>query len=444
MEPVLILFRNITSSLYPLALVFIMTNFKCSVKFVRMAFGGVVLFALLFNVIFSYLFGREIMIRYYSIFVAVPCILLVLLLSRDGFFQHFFNFFTAINVLYFLAIIGKLVQLMEDKIWLDVLVRSILFAFILFLFQHYWRRPYHFLTVHMEKGWGVISVIPFLFFVLVMFLGLYPRIRNDNLVAVILLYGIFCNVYLVIYQVFRNTYELLIQKQQQQAFAIQLESQKQYYEARLGSEEEIRKLKHDMQGHLATAAALLLDGRMEEAADYLCGVANLHKAAQKGIYCKNVYLNAVIHIFEERFRENDIRFEHCVAVHELQLPTPDICLILNNGLQNAQEAVVKLPKEKRVVRLQASVKQGQLLFRIGNPFTGSFRVENGMPMTLKTEPGHGYGLMAICAAVQRLGGSASFCNRKGYFELDIIIALKGNDFSEQSGTDMGKREYSSI
>lgn len=202
-----------------------------------------------------------------------------------------------------------------------------------------------------------------------------------------------------------------------------LSVQKQFYEAKLTSEDELRALRHDMRGHLSTLDTLLSEGNTDEAIRYLESLENLHRERQTEIFSSNAYMNAVLSTFNSRFRENRIAFTCCIGTEGWALPGMEICLILNNALENALEASLLMPLTERSVKIQAAVRKKQLLFRISNRFDGNIQTKNGLPVTSKTKKGHGYGLANIRSTAEHLGGEMIYRTEDGYFVLDVRLPL---------------------
>jgi sensor histidine kinase regulating citrate/malate metabolism len=121
------------------------------------------------------------------------------------------------------------------------------------------------------------------------------------------------------------------------------------------------------------------------------------------------------------FEENRINFEYDIQPVNLKLCQVEICLALNNALQNALEASMKLPLEKRYIKLQAKMKQNHFLFRVANNFDGELIIKDGLPVSTKEDQGHGYGLSSIRSAVESLSGFV-VCKIEGnMFVLDVAI-----------------------
>ena len=99
----------------------------------------------------------------------------------------------------------------------------------------------------------------------------------------------------------------------------------------------------------------------------------------------------------------------------------EMCMALNNALQNALEASLKLPPEQRRVQLQIKTKQSRFLFRVTNRFNSEIIMNSEIPESTKKNPGHGYGLLNIRDAAESLGGFIT-CKIDGdLFVLDVSI-----------------------
>jgi hypothetical protein len=199
------------------------------------------------------------------------------------------------------------------------------------------------------------------------------------------------------------------------------EVQQRYYEAQLHNQEELRRMKHDMNGHLSTVSRLLSEDNKDEALRYVTDLHEYTESHQKELYSDDPYLNAVVTNYVAIFAENDTPFEQSIQLGKMELHHVEMCLALNNALQNALEASLRLPSERRYVNLQIKTKQNRFLFRVTNRFDGELIVSSGLPSTTKKGEGHGYGLTSIQNAAESVGGFA-VCKIEGdMFVLDVAM-----------------------
>lgn len=216
---------------------------------------------------------------------------------------------------------------------------------------------------------------------------------------------------------------LAIQKERLERLDYESTVQKQFYEAKLGNEEELQALRHDMKSHLLTLSALLGEGKTLETTQYLSSLVQLHQDRQAEVFCQDPYMNAILYTFAAQFREHKISFICHVDVTGHSLPGMEVCLILGNALSNALEASLLLPETERSIKVQATICHNRLLLRVSNRFEGTLVERNGLPLTTKTEKGHGYGLANIRHTTEKLGGSIEYYVENGYFILDVDFPL---------------------
>ena len=99
----------------------------------------------------------------------------------------------------------------------------------------------------------------------------------------------------------------------------------------------------------------------------------------------------------------------------------DLCCIIGNLFDNAIEASMKLPEEKRLIRVYMDMKNTQLYLSFTN-FTAGKKMEKqgGLFRSTKGE-GHGLGLVRVDAIVERLEGCLSRNSEDGAFTTEILI-----------------------
>lgn len=82
------------------------------------------------------------------------------------------------------------------------------------------------------------------------------------------------------------------------------EAQQRYYETQLHNQEEICRMKHDMNGNLNTISRLLSENNKDEALRYLAALSDYAENHQKSLYSNDPYLNAVVNNYATVFEEN--------------------------------------------------------------------------------------------------------------------------------------------
>ena len=99
----------------------------------------------------------------------------------------------------------------------------------------------------------------------------------------------------------------------------------------------------------------------------------------------------------------------------------DLCCILGNLFDNAIEASLPLPEDKRLIRVYMDMKNTQLYISFTNFTSGKKLPKIGGRFRTTKGEGHGFGLVRIDAIVERLDGYISRGSEDGAFTTEILL-----------------------
>ena len=130
-------------------------------------------------------------------------------------------------------------------------------------------------------------------------------------------------------------------------------------------------------------------------------------------------MNAKTTIIEQ----SDIKLSQSISVPEgANIEKADLCALFANGIDNAIEACMKLPREQREIALEARAEKGLLVCRISNPWDGTLKLKQGVPVTSKRDKAlHGYGLRSIREIIERNQGQMEIESENGRFTLFFYL-----------------------
>ncbi len=106
---------------------------------------------------------------------------------------------------------------------------------------------------------------------------------------------------------------------------------------------------------------------------------------------------------------------------KLKLSEIDLCCIIGNLFDNAIEASLKLPEDKRIIRVYMDMKNTQLYISFTNFTAGKKMKKEGKLFRSTKGEGHGFGLVRIDTIVERLGGYISRNSEDGAFTTEILL-----------------------
>ena len=209
------------------------------------------------------------------------------------------------------------------------------------------------------------------------------------------------------------TMVVLARQQKLEEEALLAEQNRRYYEAMENQHFEIRRLKHDMTNHLQIALALPDDQRE----GYLRELLEQTGASRTLKYCGDTTVNIILSAKAALMEQNHIDFHVSADISEpLPMEKTDISAVFGNALDNALEAVKKLPESQRRVSLEARQGKGILAVSVRNQgrLPDSEKEERRkqnpgirqlFPSTTKCDTkNHGLGIPSIQAALKKYDG----------------------------------------
>ena len=184
----------------------------------------------------------------------------------------------------------------------------------------------------------------------------------------------------------------------------------------------MRFWRHDYRNHIQTLKAYAAAGEYEKLKSYLDELETDLAAVDTVIKTGNAMADAILNskISLARAKHIEVRADAHIPL-KLTTSDVDLCVILGNLFDNAIEASLRLPEDKRLIRIYMDMKNTQLYISFTN-FTAEGKREKiaGRFRTTKGE-GHGFGLVRIDDIVARCDGYISRNSEEGAFTTEILL-----------------------
>ena len=104
----------------------------------------------------------------------------------------------------------------------------------------------------------------------------------------------------------------------------------------------------------------------------------------------------------------------------------DLFTLFGNAIDNAVEAVMKLPAEKRIISLTTNENGELFSVNIRNFYLGDVTFAEGLPVTTKGDTDyHGFGMKSIKRIVEKYGGNMSVVADGEVFNLNLLFDTGG-------------------
>ena len=185
---------------------------------------------------------------------------------------------------------------------------------------------------------------------------------------------------------------------------------------------QIRGWRHDYRNHIQMMKVLAANGDMDALKAYLdeldTDLNTVDTVVKTGNPMADAILNSKISL--ARSRNIPTQVDAHIPV-KLKMSELDLCCIIGNLFDNAMEASMALPEEKRMIRVYMDMKGTQLYISFTN-FTAAKKLDKvGKGFRTSKGEGHGFGLVRIDDIVSRYDGYLSRNSEDGAFTTAILI-----------------------
>lgn len=270
----------------------------------------------------------------------------------------------------------------------------------------------------------IFSSVPVIYYLFDYSVSIYTDLWAEHyrLLAEFLAFFL-CVVFMIFCIVYYREYERKMQtKRKNQIIEITVSQQAREIEAIRKSNLETSILRHDLRHLLNNLAVSIEQNDKQKALSLISGYVDQVDSASLHRYCTNDTVNYILTSFSAKCQKSNVAFSADLELDGLPVDEVMFSSILSNGLENALNAQLALPKEKRQIKLMLKQSDGRLLLSVKNPFAGPpphIDYVNHLPVTEKK--GHGYGTQSILYLTEKLGGKCLFSVQDNMFILRVVL-----------------------
>ena len=222
-----------------------------------------------------------------------------------------------------------------------------------------------------------------------------------------------------------NSLSTKLQQEELQHMQALIQKQHQDFIAQKSATEAIQQKYHDLKNCLISLKAEG-DSGSEAKTQLIREIEQIMKPIETNVETGNHFLNIILTEKLQICQEHQIRLTPYADGRDLAfIDGLDLCVIVGNALDNAIEAVQKLPLYQREIHMKVSRTSNMLLFSFHNYHNDPPRQNgNGSFLTSKSDAhNHGYGLKGISQIAEKYNGDISVDFTETEFTLSVLIPL---------------------
>ena len=181
---------------------------------------------------------------------------------------------------------------------------------------------------------------------------------------------------------------------------------------------KMRGWRHDHRHHIQAMKVHAAHGEYQEIDKYLDMLDNDLTNVETVIKTGNKMADAILNSKLSLAAQKDIQVKADTKIPvSLTVSELDLCIIIGNLLDNAIEACMELPPERRLIRIYMEMKGNYLYLALTNTAGGkkkqSFHSTKG--------EGHGYGIARADAIVKKYGGYITRASEDEAFSTEVLL-----------------------
>lgn len=225
-------------------------------------------------------------------------------------------------------------------------------------------------------------------------------------------------VHIAIVQMFND------QVVQGQASHFQAALEQQRAEALMESYTAQRRLTHEFTNHIAALDALLRQGDLTGAQEYLSSVSKVVAAGTTILDTHNPLLDSLLsRKYEEAAQQGvELYFDLC-DLKDLPFCGTDLVIVISNLLDNAIQAAAQAKPPE--VYLRARRNEEEYLISVRNRVQKDLELVDGeLPRSTKAEPGHGMGLVNVREVLDRCRCEYTLSCRDRWFRFTCAVPTR--------------------
>ena len=222
--------------------------------------------------------------------------------------------------------------------------------------------------------------------------------------------------------VFRESVRLKRDRERQRF----LEIQRLQYDKIIGEMENTSRLRHDLRHHLNALGALNAQGRQEEITEYLKQYVAVYDRLSRQDFSGDPVVDSVLEYYMALAGEANIPVKRQITlIGNTGVEPADMTVLLGNCLENALEALRRIPEGQRRLSIEIMPVNSMIVLRIQN--TCSRTHHNREPAgwedfaSSKGDGHRGVGLRSVTAIAEKYDGSAQFQYKDGVFTTRVIL-----------------------
>lgn len=350
-------------------------------------------------------------------------------------FRALFTGITSSVYVLFGNVLCAMVYVHTGRYVLGIVVQIVVHSLILGVLFLTIRKEYLWELENEKRGWGVLCIIPALFYCIIVSLFAWPKSIYEeakNELSTILVLILTIAVYVIIVSGFsqrRKEQELNHDIELLQNHAKNLRDELQLLQEK---DEEMAIIRHDLHHFINLMRIYLESDEKEKLQEMLMVFHKELERVEPKRCCENIAISGIVSKWEKRAQKNQITFNYHLNVPEnlkQDFFEIEFAAVVSNLLENAVLAAAAIEEEdkERFVSVRIAEIKGRLILEMLNSFSGECQMdEEGQFLVSSRGQNHGYGLRSVMSFARKWNAIFDYSIEKNKFIVRLMVQYPQN------------------
>ena len=431
---IVLILLNILPWIYFLFIPF-RNNTKYGFRKTLLLVGAVIIF---FNFMLSLIYTHNMTIIVESFIFQIIDLLISLILAfvliNANKFKIFFVFLVIIPGTLVTVVISNFLGVYFDDYLVATIAIRIVTTFIVSLFfTSFWRKyfllPTPYVSNKEKELWKYAVLIPSILDCVCMVIYAIELVLDDiTILDVVLQFVIFISTILIcilLFNCLRYARKEIYSRLEDEKLKYLLDLQKKNLQKNLQNFDRIKRNNHDFRHHLMTINVYATNHENDKLIDYIQNLINTTNVYQQHFFCENMAVNAILVFNYKKAVDNDIQLDFKVSIPEkINISDVDLSILIGNLIENAIEASMFLPKDKRNILVKGKLIYDKLYLIIENNYLKS-NINEKKPLlsSKRNYTTEGIGLFTVKSIVHKYSGELDIHYEAEIFTVKVLLSV---------------------
>lgn len=208
------------------------------------------------------------------------------------------------------------------------------------------------------------------------------------------------------------------------AINLSLDLQRKHFQDFTKSEEQLRRMRHDLRHQLVAIKGFIVENKDSEALEYIDNISATIPSISEKMICDNIAVNSLAVYYIAKAEAEHIFCDVKMAVPATlgSVPDGDLSIIFGNLFENAIEACMHVEPEKRFIKIRANVVSNRFTLTIDNSYDGKLHV-SGKDFYSRKREGFGVGIASVRSVISKYQGSMKYETDSGVFKTSLYVRI---------------------